>query len=143
MRMIFVNLPVKDVQASRRFFGALGFTFNEQFSNENTAAMVIEENIVAMLLEHARFRDFIKTDISEAAKTKEVLVALSADSRADVEATYAKAMAAGGKAWMPAQDLGFMYGASFLDPDDHVWEIVWMDPAAIQPADETKVAEHA
>ena len=65
MRMIFVNLPVKDVQASRAFFGALGFTFNEQFSDENTAAMVIEENIVAMLLEHARFRDFIKGDISD------------------------------------------------------------------------------
>ena len=63
MRMIFVNLPVKDVQASRRFFGALGFTFNEQFSNENSAAMMIEENILAMLLEHARFRDFIKGDI--------------------------------------------------------------------------------
>jgi len=143
MRMIFVNLPVKDVQASRRFFGALGFTFNEQFSNENTAAMVIEENIVAMLLEHARFRDFIKTEISEATKTKEVLVALSAGSRAEVQATYAKAIAAGGKAWMPAQDLGFMYGASFLDLDDHVWEIVWMDPAAIEPAEGVREAVSA
>ena len=68
MRMIFVNLPVKNVAASRKFFGALGFTFNEQFSNENTAAMVIEENIVAMLLEHARFRDFITGDISDPSK---------------------------------------------------------------------------
>jgi hypothetical protein len=132
MRMIFVNLPVKDVQASRKFFGALGFTFNEQFSNETTAAMVIEENIVAMLLEHARFRDFIKTDITDAASTKEVLTCLSANSRAEVEETYAKAIAAGGKPWMPPQDYGMMYGVSFLDPDDHVWEIMWMDPAAVQ-----------
>jgi predicted lactoylglutathione lyase len=132
MRMIFVNLPVKDVQASRRFFGALGFTFNEQFSSENTAAMVIEENIVAMLLEHARFRDFIKGDIGDPAKGVEVLTCLSAGSRAEVEETYAKAIAAGGKAWMPPQDHGFMYGVSFQDLDGHVWEVMWMDPAAVQ-----------
>jgi hypothetical protein len=132
MRMIFVNLPVKSVAASRAFFGALGFTFNEQFSNENTAAMVIEENIVVMLVEHARFRDFIKTDITDAASTKEVLTCLSAGSKAEVEETYAKAIAAGGKPWMPPQDHGLMYGVSFLDPDDHVWEIMWMDPAAVQ-----------
>jgi predicted lactoylglutathione lyase len=142
MRMIFVNLPVKDVQASRRFFGALGFTFNEQFSSENTAAMTIEENIVAMLLEHARFRDFIKGDISDTAKGVEVLTCLSAGSRAEVEETYAKAIAAGGKPWMPQQDLGFMYGASFQDLDGHVWEIMWMDPAAVMPTEEM-AAEHA
>ena len=126
MRMIFVNLPVKDVQASRRFFGALGFTFNEQFSNENTAAMTIEENIVAMLLEHARFRDFIKGDISDPAKGVEVLTCLSA----------------GGQPWMPPQDHGFMYGTSFQDLDGHVWEIMWMDPAAVMPTEEM-AAEHA
>ena len=142
MRMIFVNLPVKDVQASRRFFGALGFSFNEQFSSENTAAMTIEENIVAMLLEHARFRDFIKGDISDPAKGVEVLTCLSAGSRAEVEETYAKAIAAGGQPWMPPQDHGFMYGTSFQDLDGHVWEIMWMDPAAVMPTDE-KVAEHA
>lgn len=142
MRMIFVNLPVKDVQASRRFFGALGFSFNEQFSNENTAAMTIEENIVAMLLEHARFRDFIKGDISDPAKGVEVLTCLSAGSRAEVEDTYAKAIAAGGKPWMPPQDHGFMYGTSFQDLDGHVWEIMWMDPAAVMPTEE-KQAEHA
>jgi predicted lactoylglutathione lyase len=142
MRMIFVNLPVKDVQASRKFFGALGFTFNEQFSNENTAAMVIEENIVAMLLEHARFRDFIKGDISDPAKGVEVLTCLSASSRAEVEDTIAKALAAGGKSWMPPQDHGFMYGHSFQDLDGHVWEVMWMDPAAVMPT-EGQVAEHA
>jgi predicted lactoylglutathione lyase len=135
MRMIFVNLPVKSVAASRAFFGALGFTFNAQFSNENTAAMVIEENIVVMLLEHARFRDFIKGDIGDPAKGVEVLTCLSAGSRAEVEATIAKALAAGGKPWMPPQDHGFMYGHSFLDLDGHVWEVMWMDPAAVMPTD--------
>ena len=91
MRMIFVNLPVKSVTASRAFFGALGFTFNEQFSNENTTAMVVEENIVVMLLEHARFQDFITGEIADTARGKEVLVCLSAGSRAEVEETKAKA----------------------------------------------------
>jgi predicted lactoylglutathione lyase len=133
MRMIFVNLPVKDVTASRAFFGALGFSFNPQFSNENTAAMVIEQNITVMLVEHARFREFITTDISDAAKAKEVLTCVSAASRAEVAESYVKAIAAGGKPWMPAQDHGSMYGVSFLDLDDHVWEIMWMDPAAVAP----------
>ncbi|HEV7383519.1 MAG TPA: VOC family protein [Phenylobacterium sp.] len=132
MRMIFVNLPVKDVKASRRFFAALGFTFNEQFSDETTACVVIEENIVAMLLEHARFRDFIVGDIADTAKGKEALICLSAGSRAEVEETQAKALAAGAQPWMPPQDMGFMYGTSFQDLDGHVWEIMWMDPAAVQ-----------
>lgn len=129
MRMIFVNLPVKSVTASRAFFGALGFTFNEQFSNDNTTCMVISDTSFAMLLEHARFKDFIKGEISDTAKGKEVLIALSCESRAEVEDMKAKALAAGGSQWMPPQDHGFMYGDSFQDPDGHVWEIMWMDPA--------------
>jgi predicted lactoylglutathione lyase len=134
MRMIFVNLPVKSVEASRRFFGALGFTFNAQFSDANTASMVIEENIVAMLLEEERFQGFITGQISDTAKGKEVLIALSCASRAEVEETQAKAIAAGARPWMPPQDHGFMYGTSFQDLDGHVWELVWMDPAAVQPS---------
>src|SRR5690348_1544430 len=94
MRMIFVNLPVKDVKASRAFFGALGFGFNEQFCSDDTACLVIDDNIFAMLLEHRRFKDFIKTEISDTSKAKEVLVALSCDSRAEVEDMKAKAIAA-------------------------------------------------
>ena len=142
MRMIFVNLPIKDVKASRAFFGALGFTFNEQFCSENTACMVVEENIFVMLLEHARFRDFIKGEISDTAKGVEVLTCLSAGSRAEVEDTVGKALAAGGQPWMPPQDHGFMYGSSFRDLDGHVWEVMWMDPAAVVPTDD-KVAETA
>ena len=142
MRMIFVNLPVKDLEASKRFFAALGFTFNAQFTDDTAAAMVVEENIVVMLLTETRFRDFITGDISDTAKGVEVLTCLSASSRAEVEDTIAKALAAGAKPWMPPQDHGFMYGHSFQDLDGHVWEVMWMDPAAVQPA-EGQVAEHA
>lgn len=131
MRMIFVNLPVKSVAASRQFFGSLGFGFNEQFSDENTTCMVIEENIFAMLMEHVRFQDFITGEISDATKATEVLTCLSADSRAQVDDTLAKALAAGGKPWKPILDMGPMYGCSFQDLDGHVWELMYMDQAAM------------
>jgi hypothetical protein len=139
MRMIFVNLPVKDVKASRAFFGALGFTFNEQFCSEDTACMVIEENIFSMLMERDRFKSFIKGDIADTAKGKEVLTCLSCASRAEVEALKAKAIAAGGAEWMPAQDYGFMYGDSFTDLDGHVWELNWMDMAAVAAGEHQSV----
>lgn len=127
MRMIFVNLPVKSVADSRKFFAALGFSFNEAFSNENTACMVIEENIFTMLLEHERFKDFITGDISDATKATEVLTCLSAASRAEVDDILKNALAAGAKPWKPVMDMGPMYGASFQDLDGHVWEVMFMD----------------
>lgn len=131
MRMIFVNLPVKNVAASRKFFGALGFGFNEQFCDDNTACMVIEENIFAMLMEHDRFREFINGEIADTTKTTEVLTCLSADSRGEVDDLLKKALASGGKPWKPILDIGAMYGASFQDPDGHVWEVMYMDQAAM------------
>lgn len=130
MRMIFVNLPVKNVKASRAFFEALGFAINEQFCSEDTACVVFADNIFAMLLEHKRFKDFLKGDIADNSANKEVLTCLSCESRAEVEDLKKKALAAGGTEWMPPQDYGFMYGDSFCDPDGHVWECMWMDPAA-------------
>ena len=134
MRSIFVNLPVKDLEASKRFFGALGFTFNPQFTDETATCMVIEENIFAMLLTEPKFRTFITGDIADATRSKEVLVALSADSREAIDEMMGKVLAEGGKTYRPAQDHGFMYESSFQDLDGHVWELVWMDPAHIQPA---------
>lgn len=131
MRMIFVNLPVKNVTASRAFFGALGFTFNEQFCSADTACMVIEENIFAMLIEPDRFKDFITGEISDAHKATEVLTCLSADSRAEVDTFLTNALAAGAKPWKPNTDMGPMYGASFQDLDGHVWEIMYMDQTAM------------
>lgn len=133
MRSIFVNLPVKDLPASKAFFAALGFSFNAQFTNDDAACMVIDENIFAMLLTHPHFKGFINGEIADPAKGVEVLVALSAESRGAVEATLAKALAAGARPWRPAQDHGFMYAISFQDPDGHVWEVVWMDPSFVQP----------
>jgi predicted lactoylglutathione lyase len=133
MRMIFINLPVKNVEASRDFFLALGFKLNKQFSGETSASIVIEENIVAMLLSEQHFKDFTIRPISDATKATEVLIALSCSSRQEVDDMLAKAMVAGGKPWLPNQDHGFMYSGSFQDPDGHVWELIWMDPSAVQP----------
>ncbi|OOG74068.1 glyoxalase [Sinorhizobium sp. A49] len=132
MRMIFVNLPVKDLKASRAFFGALGFTFNEQFSDDTAACTVISDNIFVMLLTEPKFRGFITGEISDASKGTEVITALSASSRTECDDMLAKALAAGAKPWKPAIDYGFMYGISFQDFDGHVWEFMWMDMEAAQ-----------
>jgi len=127
VRMIFVNLPVKNLDASKAFFAELGFTFNAQFTNDDAACMVIDENIFAMLLTEPYFKGFIDGEISDATTTKEVLVALSAGSRQEVDDLVRKALAAGGKPWKPVIDQGPMYGHSFQDLDSHVWELVYMD----------------
>ena len=129
---IFVNLPVKDLDKTKAFFAALGYTFNPQFTNENAASMVISEDIYAMLLVEKFFKTFIKKRIVNAHKSTEVLIALSADSRAAVDDLVNKALAAGGSEPRAAQDHGFMYTRAFEDLDGHIWEIFWMDPSAIQ-----------
>jgi uncharacterized protein len=127
MRMIFVNLPVKDLDASKEFFAELGFEFNPQFSDDTAACMIVDENIFVMLLVEDRFKDFINNEIADATRTKEVLTALSADSREQVDETIAKAIAAGGKPWQPNLEEGPMYGGSFQDLDGHVWELMYME----------------
>jgi predicted lactoylglutathione lyase len=131
MRMIFVNLPVKDLDAAKSFYEAVGFTNNPVFTDDTAAAMVVEENIVVMLLTEPRFKDFITGDIADAGATKEVLNALSADSRAEVDEVLAKARAAGATPWKPVMDEGPMYGGSFADLDGHVWEVLHMDMSAV------------
>ena len=130
MRMIFVNLPVKDISRSKAFFGGLGFTFNPDFSSDDTLCMIVEENIFVMLMQEARFKEFIIDEISDTSKVTEVLTALSASSRQEVDETLAKALSLGGKAWRPVMDYGFMYGCSFQDPDGHVWELAYLEPQA-------------
>lgn len=130
-QMIFVNLPVKDLETTKGFFGKLGFSFNPQFSDENTACLVISDTIFAMLMTEPRFKDFTKKEIADASKTTEVLLALSAESREKVDELADAALAAGGSPANEPQDLGFMYGRSFQDPDHHIWEVMWMDPAAV------------
>jgi predicted lactoylglutathione lyase len=132
-RQIFVNLPIADMARSKAFFGALGFSFNPQFTNDQGACMVIDENIFAMLLVKPFFRTFIDTEIADARETTEVLVCLSCKSREEVDELVRKAVAAGGKPHRQPQDHGFMYGHGFHDPDGHVWELVYMDPNAAPP----------
>lgn len=127
MTMIFVNLPVKDVSKSRTFFGALGFGCNEDFSDQQTACMVVDDNIFVMLLEEARFKEFINDEISDATRTTEVLTCLSAESRQAVDAMVARAVEAGGREWKPSFEMGPMYGGSFQDIDGHVWELMSME----------------
>ena len=131
-RKIFVNLPVKDLTKSREFFGKLGFSFNPQFSNDEGACMVISDDIYAMLLTHPKFKQFSPNPIADATKSTEVLTCLSCESRGEVESLVQKAVAAGGRTFRAPQDYGFMYGNSFQDPDGHIWELMWMDPSAVQ-----------
>ena len=132
-RKIFVNLPIKDMERSQAFFRALGFSFNPQFTNEQGACMVIGEDIFAMLLVEPFFQTFTKKPIADARKGTEVLVCLSCDSRDEVDQLVKKALSAGATAPNAPQDHGFMYAHGFEDLDGHMWELVWMDPAATPP----------
>ncbi|MCA9528880.1 MAG: hypothetical protein KC543_01945 [Myxococcales bacterium] len=137
-QMIFINLPVADVRASTAFYEALGATRNEMFSNETTSSMVISDAITVMLLAHERWRDFSSRKIPNAKESAQVLLCLSRDSREACDAAVEAAVAAGGTADpTPKQDLGFMYGRSFDDPDGHIWEVVWMDMAAVEASSPT------
>ena len=130
MRMIFVNLPVKDLPKSKAFFEALGFSINPQFTNDDAACVVIDENIFAMLLTEPFFQGFINDEIADTSKVTESLTCLSCSSRQEVDDLLAKAAAAGGKPWKLVMDQGPMYGGSFQDPDGHVWELTYMDMSA-------------
>lgn len=130
-RMIFVNLPVTDLARSRAFYEAIGATNEPKFTDPTAACMVFSESIHVMLLTHAKFRQFTPRPVADARAASEVLLCISVDSRAEVDAVVAKAAAAGGGADpAPVQDYGFMFSRSFDDPDGHIWEVMWLDPAA-------------
>jgi uncharacterized protein len=129
-RKIFINLPVKDLQRSVAFFTGPGFSFNPNFTDETATCMIISDDAYAMLLTHKKFQDFTKKNIADTTTSSEAIVALSADSKSDVDTFADKALASGGSPAMPPIDYGFMYGRSFYDPDGHHWEIFYMDPAA-------------
>ena len=135
-KMIFVNLPVADVEKSAAFYEAIGFTKDARFSRHGAAAaMVWSDTIVFMILSHAHFADFTAKRIVDAKNEVQTLLCLSIDSRAGVDGIVEKAVAAGGKADPgPKQDHGFMYGRSFEDLDGHVFEPMWMDLEAVMAA---------
>jgi predicted lactoylglutathione lyase len=132
-KQIFVNLPVGNLPRSRAFFESLGLHFEPKFSNDQGACLVVGDNIFAMLLANDFFKTFTAKPIADATRSTEVLICLSCESRAEVDALVQKALAAGGSAPRAPQDHGFMYGHGFEDLDGHVWELVWMDPNAAPP----------
>lgn len=132
-QLIFVNLPVGDLQRSRAFLEALGAMNEPKFTVETAACMTLSESIHVMLLTHEKFSQFTPRPIADATQESEVLLCLSSDSRESVDSTVERAVAAGGTADpSPKQDYGVMYGRSVADPDGHIWEIMWMDPAAAE-----------
>ena len=133
-KSIFVNLPAADLERSIAFYKALGAEQNHQFSDETGACMVFSETIHVMILTHDKFRQFTPKRIADAHETSEVLIALSADSRAAVNEIVGQALAAGGREARPAEDHGWMYGRAFEDPDGHIWEPFWMDVEAAAQA---------
>jgi uncharacterized protein len=140
---IFVNLPVKNLPAAIEFFKQLGYNFNEQFTDDTAACMVISDTIYAMLLTYPKFSEFTSKQIADATQTTEVLTALSMDSKEAVNAICEKAIAAGGSQAKEPYDYGFMYGRSINDLDGHIWEYFWMDPTYVhqpQPASETSAS---
>ena len=129
---IFVNLPVKDLDRTKDFFTKIGFEFNPQFKDKNAACLMIGDNIFAMLLVEDYFKTFTKKDLSNAANTTEVILALSAESKEQVDEIVNNALAAGGSPSNDPVDHGFMYSWSFQDPDGHLWEVLYMDPSNVQ-----------
>jgi len=129
---IFVNLPVKDLNRPVEFFTKLGFTFNPQFTDETATCMIVSEDIFVMLLTEAKFKTFTPKAICDATKSTEVLVCLSSESRENIDEMVRKAVAAGGTTHSEPKDYGFMYQHGFQDPDGHIWELIYMEPNAME-----------
>jgi len=130
---IFVNLPVKDLEKSKKFFEAIGGTINQQFTDETASSVVLGGNIFVMLLTHAKYKEFSSKPIADTGKSSEAIFALGVDSKAEVDRIADAAIKAGGKETRPPADYGFMQQRAFEDIDGHQWEVIYMDPAHVQP----------
>ncbi|MCF8608554.1 glyoxalase [Gordonia sp. HY285] len=140
-KMIFVNLPVADLDASRAFFTSMGYEFNDNFCDGDALALVLGDSIVAMLLQRDVYKSFVLgKEVVDAHAASGCIVCLSAESRDEVDAVVDKAMAAGATAG-DTEEHGFMYGRSFFDLDGHAWEIMWMDPAAAEVGPQAYAAQ--
>jgi predicted lactoylglutathione lyase len=142
-RMLFTNIAVADLDASKAFFGKLGFTFDERFTNEQAAAMPINDLAVVMLLQKDFFASFLTKPQVDATTATEATLCVSADSKAAVDALADDALGAGATPAKDPVDYGFMYGRSFNDPDGHHWEVMWMDPKAVEVGPEAFAAQNA
>ena len=131
-RKIFVNLAVENLDRAVDFFTQLGFSFDPRFTDETATCMIVSDEAFVMLITKDRFKDFTKKELCDATTHTEAIVALSADSREQVDELVHKALAMGGQPANDPMDMGVMYGWSFQDPDGHLWEVIWMDPSALQ-----------
>lgn len=131
-RLLFLNLPVADLPASRAFFEGLGFGFDERFCDDNAACMVVSDQAFVMLLQRDRFAEFVVKPIADANDATALTVAISAEDREAVDALAGAALAGGASAAKDPQEYGFMYQRSFHDLDGHLWEVAWMDPVAVE-----------
>ena len=125
--MLFVNLPVRDLAAAREFYTALGFSSHEFFSDEQTAALSVTDDLAVLLHTRERFAELVPGEIGDPAQATAVVNRLTVGDRGDVDALVAKALAAGGREWLPAHQVGTAYTGSFADPDGNAWEISWLD----------------
>ena len=128
---IFLNLPIKNLKRSVDFFTGLGFTFNPQFTSEDSTCMIIGNNMYAMLCEEAKFQNFLAKPIADPATT-EVLISLSCERKDEVNSLSEKAFTLGARKVNDVEDHGFMFSWGFEDLDGHVWDLFWMDPAHVQ-----------
>lgn len=131
-RKLFVNIPVHDLQRSIAFFTKLGFTFNQQFTDETATCMLVGEDAFFMLLTEAKYKQFTKKQLCDTRTHSEGIFAVALGSRAEVDQLVKIAVESGGSQALPPQDHGFMYAWSFHDPDGHHWEVFYMDPAHVQ-----------
>jgi len=131
-RLLFLNLPVTDLPASREFFAVLGFEFNEKFCDDGAVCMIVSNQAYVMLLQRNRFAEFVTKPVADATEATALTVAVSAEDRGAVDAFAETALAAGASAAKDPQDYGFMYQRSFHDLDGHLWEVAWMDPVAVE-----------
>jgi predicted lactoylglutathione lyase len=142
-RLLFLNLPVADLTASRAFFAGLGFDFDEKFCDEGAACMVVSEQAYVMLLQRERFAEFVTKPLANANEQTALTACVSAESREEVDSLTAAAEAAGAGPAKDPQDYGFMYQRSFHDLDGHLWEVAWMDPVAVEKGPAEFAAEAA
>lgn len=128
-KSVIFNLPVKNLEKSKAFFTALGFTFQPEFSNQDAAFLdIVEDTVQAMLTTEAFFKSLTNKPVVQAKEANEVVICLNCDSREEVDSLIAKALAAGATTPHPPEDHGFMYDQGFEDLDGHLWNLVWVAP---------------
>jgi predicted lactoylglutathione lyase len=142
-RQMYVNVPVRDLERSKQFFGELGFEFNTQFTDANAAAMIVGSDAFVMLLTEPFFKTFTKKQLCDTRSESEEIIALSCESRAEVDELVERAVDAGGKDTREIQEHGVMYGRGFYDPDGHQWQVLWMDPSVVVAQSTSQVAPDA